>query len=77
MDFLESKVSEYNSFKKGNRAKFWYELYCAWWEKFPWKLSDDEEPPTDDPAKMAQLASVAPGEGARKQEVEAKLTKVR
>ena len=35
------------------------------------------EPPSDDPNKMAQLASVAPGDEKVKQQVEKKLNAVR
>lgn len=76
-EFLESRVAAYNSLKKGNRKNFWHELYSAWWERFPWKLPDNEEPPTDNPAKMVQLGSVAPGEEVVKRQVEENLTKVR
>ena len=75
-EFLESQMPEYLAIKKGSRRKFWYKLYCAWWQRFPWKLGDNEDPPTDNHERMAQLASVAPGEEGWKKEVEESLTAV-
>lgn len=75
-EFLESQLPAYLAIKKGSRQNFWHKLFCAWWQRFPWKLSDEKEPPTDEPEKMAQLASVEPGEEPRKQEVEKALTAV-
>ena len=76
-EFLEGQLPEYKSFKRGNRQVFWYKLYCAWWQRFPWKLSDDEEPPSDNSARMANLAAVAPGEEDQKKHVESRITEVR
>ena len=75
-EFLESQVDAYLANKKGTHQKFWYELYCTWWQRYPWKLSDNKEPPTDDSGKMAQLTLVAPGDKAVKKQVEKQLTKV-
>ena len=74
--YLESHLSEYVASKKGNRQNFWHKVYSGWWERFPWKLEDDEEPPTDDPVEMARLAEVAPGEEAQKEVVEKSLQEV-
>lgn len=76
-EFLESQVPAYSACKKGSRQNFWHGLYCGWWERFPWKLGDNEEAPADDPDKMASLASVEPGEADRKAGVEKQLTTVR
>lgn len=75
-EFFESRVDAYLANKKRTRQKFWYELYCTWWQRYPWKLSDNEELPTDDSGKMAQLASVAPGDAVAKKQVEKRLTEV-
>ena len=75
-EFLDSQLPEYLATKRGARQKFWYKFYCAWWQRFPWKLGDDEEPPTDNPEEMARLASVAPGDDERKRGVEESLTTV-
>ena len=72
-EFLETQLPGYIAVKKGQRSSFWHDFWCAWWLRYPWKLEDDEEPPRDDPQKMARLASVAPGEEKIKEEVEQKL----
>jgi len=74
--FLNSHLPAYLESKKGGRQAFWHKVYSKWWQRFPWKLDDDKEPPTDDPAKMIRLASVAPGEEEMKKQVEARLTNV-
>jgi hypothetical protein len=61
---------------KGNRKDFWHELRSAWWKRYPWKLDDDKEPPTNDPDEMLRLASVEPDEAPTKKAVETQLTKV-
>ena len=77
LDLLMSQIPEYTSMKKGTRRGFWHRLYSVWWERYPWKLGDKEEPPEDDPEKMTQLRSVAPGERDLKKTVEHELTDVR
>lgn len=62
--------------KKGSRQGFWHKFWSAWWQRYPWKLDDNEEPPTNNPEKMARLASVAPGEDVFKKEVEQQLMEV-
>ena len=76
-EFLESWLPAYKTTKRGNRQAFWHKFYCSWWQRYPWKLSDDEEPPTDNPARMANLAALAPGEENQKKEVERRLKEVR
>lgn len=76
-EFLESYLPKYLACKKGNRQKFWHELYSAWWLRYPWRLNDDKEPPADDPKKMASLAAIAPGDNIKKASVEKTLTEVR
>ena len=61
--------------KKGQRQEFWHQLWSAWWERFPWKLEDDQEPPSD-PKEMKRLASVEPGEQNLKETVEKQLAEV-
>lgn len=74
--FLEGFVPAYLGCKKGNRQKFWHGLYTTWWQRYPWKLADNKEPPTDNPEGMAGLASIAPGDEVKKGAVERKLTEV-
>lgn len=75
-EFLESQLPGYLAAKKGSRQTFWHNFWTAWWDRYPWKLGDEEEPPAD-PEKMDELASIKPGEEGLKEEVEGKLTKVR
>ena len=75
--FLEGRIAAYLASKRGNRQGFWHELYRDWWERYPWKLNDEQEPPTDDPGEMAELASVEPGDEPTKAQVEERLTGVR
>ena len=75
--FLEDYLPTYVSYTKGNRHKFWHDLFNVWWQRYPWKLNDKQEPPTDDSEKMTRLASVGPGDRAIKAAVEEKLTEVR
>ncbi|KAF9777748.1 hypothetical protein BJ322DRAFT_1025590 [Thelephora terrestris] len=72
-DYLKSHLQEYVASKKGSCHNFWHKLYRGWWERFLWKLNDNEEPPTNNPAQMATLAGVEPGEEAKKEEVEKNL----
>ena len=74
--FLNTYVAAYMTSKKGAHRGFWHGLYSTWWPLYPWKLNNDEEPPTDEPTKMTRLTSVAPGEEVLKKEVERKLTNV-
>jgi hypothetical protein len=66
-EFLESQLLEYHLAKRGNCQSFWHKLYCAWWQHYPWKLSDDEEPLMDNPARMINLAAVAPRADQKRQ----------
>ena len=72
-DFLEGWLPEYTAAKKGCRQNFWYDFWSAWWQHYPWRLDDGEEPPKDNPEKMRRLASIASGEEKIKKEVEQKL----
>ena len=63
--------------KKGHRQNFWHEFWSAWWQRYPWKLDDSEEPPTDDPDEMERLRSLEPSERTLRGEIEANLTEVR
>jgi len=76
-EFLESQLSVYSATRKGNRQNFWHNLYSAWWIRYPWRLDDDDEPPTGDPSSMARLAAVAPGDAEQKGKVEKRLSGVR
>ena len=66
----------YLACKKGARQNFWHQLFSGWWEHFPWRLNDDEEPPTDNAAEMARLQEASPGEETQKSEVERRLQEV-
>jgi len=68
--YLESYLPEYRATKKGSRRSFWHRLYASWWARFPWRLNDDEEPPTGDLDGMARLGAIAPGEQEEKSGVE-------
>ena len=76
-EFLESYLPAYLACKKGSRHTFWHKLCSTWWLQYPWRLDDNQEPPTDDLEKMTRLASVTPGDEAKKALVERKLTGVR
>ena len=76
-EFLESQLPAYMVIKKGIRRGFWHKFWSTWWQRYPWGLEDDEEPPADDPDKMARLVSVGPGQQALKVEVENNFTVVR
>jgi hypothetical protein len=73
---LESHVPAYLATKDTSRRGFWFTLFSAWWILFPWKLADNEDPPTVQ-AELTRLATVGPGEQDAKKEVEQKLTEVR
>ena len=73
---LKEHLEVYLSLKHKNHNQFWSEFFAKWWQKYPWKLDDKEEPPLEDPAKMTHLASVQVGEHSRKSKVEAALVAV-
>lgn len=58
-EFLNSYRDEYISLRGRSRSKFWHKLYKEWWQTYPWRLPDDEEPPIDDPEKMEELSRVS------------------
>ena len=62
--------------KAGGRQKFWHALYSEWWERYPWRLEDDQEPPTNNPEEMVSLALVGPGDDSKKALVEKTLSEV-
>lgn len=59
-----------------DRGRFWLEFFGTWWEKYPWRLSDHTEPPSDDPEKMAELAFVGAEDLTAKANVEQQLDSV-
>ena len=73
--FLEGYRDEYISLRGKKRQQFWHRLFAEWWEKYPWRLKDHEEPPTNDHKKMLELASVGTDEDLKK-EIEAKTRQV-
>lgn len=73
---LEEHLEDYAALKFKNRNQFWFKFFGKWWERYPWKLDDKEEPPLDDPVKMSELASVQEGELSEKSDVEGALTAV-
>lgn len=76
-EFLESQLPVYGALTKGARKDFWHNLLASWWQRYPWRLEDDEEPPTGNTDEMASLAEVIPSEEDQKKLVEQKLTVVR
>ena len=75
LKFLEGHLDEYASLRHQNRRQFWLKFYSSWWEKYPWRLVDDKEPPTDDAEKMKELSHVG-DDSLLKAEVEEKLRDV-
>jgi hypothetical protein len=75
LTFLEGYCDQYISLRGKSRHQFWHEFFTAWWEKYPWRLPDHEEPPADDPKKMEALARVGVDEDA-KSDVELKVREV-
>ena len=75
-EFLESNLPAYMAVKKGSRLSFWHKFWSAWWARYPWKLGDSAEPPTD-AEEMKKLASVGHGEDNLKEGVETRLKIVR
>lgn len=75
--FLEGHFNEYVSLRGKSRHNFWHRVYNTWWERYPWRLPDDEEPPTHDPERMKEVSHVGGDEDREaKAEVEAKARKV-
>ena len=58
LELLNSYRDEYISLRGKSRAKFWHRFYEHWWSTYPWRLDDHEEPPANDPEKMAELSEV-------------------
>ena len=73
---MNSRLDEYVSLRGKCRVKFWFELFQAWWQKYPWRLPDNVEPPSDDPGKMMELARTGSGDEEEKRKVEEKLRSV-
>lgn len=75
--FLEGYRDEYTLLRGKNRHQFWHEFYNAWWKKYPWRLGDEQEPPTNDLEKMRSLSYVGGEKDVEeKAEVEAKAREV-
>ena len=75
--FLEGYFDEYVSLRGKSRHDFWHRVYSSWWEKYPWRLPDGDEPPTDNPGRMEELSHVGGDEDREaKAEAEAKVRKV-
>ena len=75
LEFLSQYCDEYISLRGKKRAQFWDKLFERWWQTYPWRLADDEEPPTGDPEKMRVLSQVD-GDYDLKGSVEKKLRDV-
>lgn len=73
---LEDHLDEYIGLRHQNRNDFWFKFFAKWWQNYPWRLGDKEEPPSDNPARMAELASVEEAEKESKSKVEAELITV-
>jgi len=76
LTYLEQHSDEYISLRGKSRHKFWHEFFKGWWARYPWRLPDNEEPPTNDLEKMKELSRVA-GDEDEKSRVEGKLRGVR
>ena len=75
--FLEGYSDEYVLLRSKSRHSFWHRLFEAWWQTYPWRLPDEEEPPLNDPERMQQLSHVGGDEDmAEKAVVEARVRKV-
>ena len=66
---------EYVSLHGKSHHQFWFKFFNEWWAKYPWRLPDNEEPPTDNLKKMEELAHIGGDEGL-KSIVEEKLHEV-
>ena len=55
---MNSHFDEYVSLRGKSRHQFWHTVFNGWWDRYPWRLPDDKEPPADDPEKMKELAYV-------------------
>lgn len=75
-NLLEDNLDEYVLLKFQNRNQFWFKFFATWWERYLWKLGNKDEPPLDDPVKMAELVAVGTEERERKSEVESMLVSV-
>lgn len=73
---MNSRLDEYIALRNKSRRQFWFDLMKEWWQLYPWRLPDDQEPPADDAEKMEQLASAKQEDVKKKSEVEEKLQKV-
>ena len=76
-EFLKSHFPAYLTTGKGNRQDFWHDLFSTWWGRYPWRLADDEEPPTENHEEMAKLALAGPNDLAQKRHVVKRLENVR
>ena len=75
-NLLEDHLEEYIALRHQDRHEFWFKFFSKWWKNYPWKLGDKEEPPSNDPIKMAKLASAEGAEKEEKSKVEAELIAV-
>ena len=62
LEFLNRYCDKYILLRGRNRAKFWHQFFKDWWQTYPWRLADDEEPPTGDSEKMKELSEVGDDE---------------
>ena len=75
-EFLNGYLDQYVAMRGKDRSQFWFEVFVAWWAKYPWRLPDDTEPPSNDPDKMAELAYTEDEDKKEKAQVEKALCKV-
>ena len=75
LELLESHCDEYSSLRGKSLQEFWNSLFTKWWAQYPWRLADNQEPPSDDAERMKGLVYVG-HDVALKAEVEAKLHRV-
>lgn len=47
LEMLQSLAPEFIVLDTREVGNFWTRMLTVWWDHFPWRLPDDEEPPTD------------------------------
>lgn len=62
LTFLTSYCDEYIALRGKSRNDFWFRLFTEWWGRYPWRLPDDQEPPTGNSKKMEELGLVGADE---------------
>ena len=74
--FLTGYCDEYIALRGKDRHQFWSALFSEWWKRYPWRLDDHEEPPTNNREKMKELAYARGEDKDAKSAVEKRLREV-